>query len=129
MADYGTRSAHLKDASMTAHACSIGPGDFISSPTSAGEVATNPSSLATVHLGDARKLLSTVAAPGSVAGVLTSPPYPCVYDYVSHARSHRALLTRYSGTKGIALSPTSGGKCIVVVVTLDVYWASLSFGF
>jgi len=123
VADYGTRSAQLKDSSMAAQACSIGPGDSVSSLTSAGaaaaEAAAVSSSLASVHLGDARKLLSTVAAPGSVAGVLTSPPYPCVYDYVSHARSHRALLTRYSGTKGIALSPSSGGECALVAHSIS----------
>lgn len=36
--------------------------------------------------------------PGSVDTVLTSPPYPGVYDYLSHARSTRSALGRLSTT-------------------------------
>jgi hypothetical protein len=109
VADYGTRAASLADASSAGASLALelgGGGAAAGGASIAG--AAGAASLAAVHLGDARQVLPSVAAAGSVAGVLASPPYPCVYDYVSHARGHRALLTRYSGTRGVAVGPSKG---------------------
>lgn len=59
-------------------------------------------SSAVVVLGDARKLSSSSASSMPLYdAVLSSPPYPGVYDYMSQARSTRTLLTKH--TRGIAI--------------------------
>jgi len=56
-----------------------------------------------VVLGDARSALARDAG-GLFDGLLTSPPYPGVYDYVAHAREHRERLTRHANTHGAAMA-------------------------
>ena len=46
------------------------------------------------------------SGPGLVDAVLTSPPYPGVYDYLSHARQARSKLGRLSESSG-GVTPSS----------------------
>lgn len=76
---------------------------------------------ANVLLGCVREKASSVIEVNGgelVDAVLTSPPYPGVYDYVAHARRHREILTRHSNTNGVALPknndiPLKPSQCFV----------------
>jgi DNA modification methylase len=61
---------------------------------------------ANVILGCIRRKAPSVVAINQgmpVDAVLTSPPYPGVYDYVAHARMQREILTRHSQSDGVAI--------------------------
>jgi SAM-dependent methyltransferase len=47
---------------------------------------------ADVRLGDARDLVPAGVEPGTVAAVVTSPPYPGTYDYLDHQGLRMAFL-------------------------------------
>jgi DNA modification methylase len=68
--------------------------EYISRIKDLHDAVDGDSSLASIKRGDARfdMLVADEDKMGKIDGILTSPPYPGVYDYVSFARRQRSRL-------------------------------------